>query len=138
MYKRQGTLCAVFRPFRRAFLEKRARGAACFVFLWRQAAVSYTHLVNRGLRDLNGNGVLTGLTEISEIQSSKMVDGEKDRSMTLCRELTKKHESVFKSTLGEILAYHKENAPNHTVGIFIGIVCIGKMLSDITERSCTE
>ena len=25
--------------------------------------------VNRGLRDLNGNGVLTGLTEISEIQA---------------------------------------------------------------------
>lgn len=31
--------------------------------------------VNRGLRDLNGNGVLTGLTEISEIQSTKIVDG---------------------------------------------------------------
>ncbi|MEL7655565.1 MAG: citrate/2-methylcitrate synthase, partial [Bacillota bacterium] len=33
--------------------------------------------VNRGLRDLNGNGVLTGLTEISEIQAFDMVDGEK-------------------------------------------------------------
>ncbi len=33
--------------------------------------------VNRGLRDLNGNGVLTGLTEISEIQASEMVDGVK-------------------------------------------------------------
>lgn len=32
--------------------------------------------VNRGLRDLNGKGVLTGLTEISEIQSKKVVDGE--------------------------------------------------------------
>ena len=31
--------------------------------------------VFRGLRDLNGNGVLTGLTEISEIQSKKIVDG---------------------------------------------------------------
>lgn len=31
--------------------------------------------VKRGLRDLNGQGVLTGLTEISEIQSSKIVDG---------------------------------------------------------------
>lgn len=30
--------------------------------------------VNRGLRDLNGKGVLTGLTEISEIQSKKVVD----------------------------------------------------------------
>ena len=33
--------------------------------------------VNRGLRDINGNGVLTGLTTISEIISSKIVDGEK-------------------------------------------------------------
>nr|WP_317412831.1 citrate/2-methylcitrate synthase [uncultured Solibaculum sp.] len=32
--------------------------------------------VNRGLRDLNGKGVLTGLTEISEIKSSEVVDGE--------------------------------------------------------------
>ena len=32
--------------------------------------------VKRGLRDLNGKGVLTGLTEISEIRASKMVDGE--------------------------------------------------------------
>ena len=31
--------------------------------------------VNRGLRDLKGKGVLTGLTEISEIQSSVEVDG---------------------------------------------------------------
>ena len=31
--------------------------------------------VKRGLRDLNGKGVLAGLTEISEICSSKMVDG---------------------------------------------------------------
>lgn len=34
------------------------------------------HKVNRGLRDLNGNGVLTGLTEISEIVSKKKVNGE--------------------------------------------------------------
>ena len=32
--------------------------------------------VNRGLRDLNGNGVLTGLTEISEVKSSEVVDGQ--------------------------------------------------------------
>lgn len=31
--------------------------------------------VKRGLRDVNGNGVLTGLTEVSEICSSKIVDG---------------------------------------------------------------
>ena len=32
--------------------------------------------VKRGLRDLNGKGVLTGLTNISEIVSSKLVDGQ--------------------------------------------------------------
>lgn len=35
------------------------------------------HAVNKGLRDMNGNGVVTGLTNISKIVSSKMVDGEK-------------------------------------------------------------
>lgn len=34
------------------------------------------YAVNRGLRDLNGNGVLTGLTEISEIKSKELVGGE--------------------------------------------------------------
>lgn len=33
--------------------------------------------VQRGLRDKNGNGVLAGLTKVSEIQSNKIVDGEK-------------------------------------------------------------
>ena len=32
--------------------------------------------VNRGLRDLNGKGVLTGLTEISEIESNRFHDGQ--------------------------------------------------------------
>ncbi len=32
--------------------------------------------VKRGLRDINGKGVLTGLTEISEIRSGKEVDGK--------------------------------------------------------------
>lgn len=31
--------------------------------------------VNRGLRDLNGKGVLTGLTEISDVISKKIIDG---------------------------------------------------------------
>ena len=35
------------------------------------------HAVNKGLRDMNGNGVVTGLTNISKIVSSKMVNGEK-------------------------------------------------------------
>lgn len=33
--------------------------------------------VNRGLRDVNGNGVLTGLTRISRIVSNQVVDGKK-------------------------------------------------------------
>ena len=32
--------------------------------------------VKRGLRDLNGKGVLVGLTEISEVNSTKIVDGK--------------------------------------------------------------
>ncbi|MDR2356308.1 MAG: citrate/2-methylcitrate synthase [Clostridiales Family XIII bacterium] len=35
------------------------------------------HRVNRGLRDLNGNGVLTGLTEISEVQAFDTSSGKK-------------------------------------------------------------
>jgi len=33
------------------------------------------HNVKRGLRDLHGRGVLTGLTEISEVISHKIIDG---------------------------------------------------------------
>ena len=33
--------------------------------------------VNLGLRDENGNGVLTGLTQISKITSSELVKGKK-------------------------------------------------------------
>ena len=33
------------------------------------------YMVNRGLRDVNGKGVLTGLTNISEINSFREIDG---------------------------------------------------------------
>lgn len=33
--------------------------------------------VNRGLRDLNGNGVVTGLTEISDVKAFNNIDGKK-------------------------------------------------------------
>lgn len=42
-----------------------------------QAEWFQKYQVNRGLRDLNGNGVLTGLTEISEIKSFDVIDGQK-------------------------------------------------------------
>ena len=32
--------------------------------------------VKRGLRDLNGKGVLVGITKISEVNSTKIVDGK--------------------------------------------------------------
>ncbi len=44
----------------------------CFI----EPSLYLKHKVNRGLRDLQGRGVLTGLTEISEIHAKKIVDGE--------------------------------------------------------------
>lgn len=34
-----------------------------------------------------------------------------DRRLTVCRELTKKHETVFRTTISEAIAYYGENAP---------------------------
>ncbi|MDR1588924.1 MAG: citrate/2-methylcitrate synthase [Oscillospiraceae bacterium] len=43
---------------------------------WRIPDDMYTqYKVNRGLRDLSGNGVLTGLTNISNITAKKIIDG---------------------------------------------------------------
>ena len=42
------------------------------------------HKVFRGLRDLQGNGVLTGLTDISEIQAFKLIDGERCLATDSC------------------------------------------------------
>ena len=47
----------------------------------REAGVIDTELftkydVKRGLRDLNGKGVLAGLTNISDVRATKMVDGQ--------------------------------------------------------------
>lgn len=36
------------------------------------------YAVNKGLRDINGNGVVTGLTNVSKIVSNKIVDGIKE------------------------------------------------------------
>ena len=33
--------------------------------------------VKRGLRDLNGKGVLAGLTQVSNVQAAKIVDGKR-------------------------------------------------------------
>ena len=39
-------------------------------------ALYSTYDVKRGLRDINGKGVLAGLTQISQVQSTQMVNGE--------------------------------------------------------------
>ena len=55
--------------------EIRALAAHCSEDCVIDKALYTKYKVNRGLRDLNGNGVLTGLTEISEIQA-KTPEGE--------------------------------------------------------------
>lgn len=57
--------------------EIKALTADCLSNSSIEPALYKKYKVNRGLRDLNGNGVLTGLTEISEIVSQKEVNGEK-------------------------------------------------------------
>lgn len=57
------------------------------------------HKVNRGLRDLNGNGVLTGLTEISEIKAKQQIDGQ---SVPCAGELYYRGYDVQKLTAGFI------------------------------------
>lgn len=42
-----------------------------------EAELYQKHAVLRGLRDKNGNGVVAGLTNISRIEASKMVNGQK-------------------------------------------------------------
>ena len=52
--------------------------APCLQLLYARLNCLYgKYEVKRGLRDVNGSGVLAGLTEISEIVSFKNIDGEK-------------------------------------------------------------
>lgn len=56
--------------------EVRALAALCMRNDKIDPALYTKYDVKRGLRDLQGKGVLTGLTEISEICATKMVDGK--------------------------------------------------------------
>ncbi len=49
--------------------------ARCFDNCKIESTLYTEHKVFRGLRDLNGKGVLTGLTQISDIISKKVIDG---------------------------------------------------------------
>lgn len=42
---------------------------------------------------------------------AELKDALGERKISVCRELTKKHETVFASTIGEALAYYGENEP---------------------------
>ena len=56
--------------------ELEALAALCRAFDDKPSAV-YGKDVKRGLRDIDGNGVVAGLTEISETVSSTIIDGKK-------------------------------------------------------------
>ena len=53
-----------------------------------------------------------------------------DRSISLCRELTKLHEEVLRLTLGEAVAYYKENAPR---GEYVLVVAGGEAAEKETD-----
>lgn len=54
-----------------------------------------------------------------------------DRKLTLCRELTKKHETVKVSTLTEAIAYYEENEPR---GEYV-LVLAGKSMEALAEEA---
>ena len=66
--------------------------------------------VKKGLRDENGNGVLAGLTNISKITSSKIVDGKKI-SMT-----PKEYELLFYLVNNAGIAISREKLLNDVWG----------------------
>ena len=57
-----------------------------------------------------------------------------DRHATICRELTKKHETIFTTTLGEALRFYTENEPKGECVIVIE----GRSFKDLKEESRTE
>jgi len=59
----------------------------------------------------------------------ELLDTLGERDMTLCKELTKKHERVYRMTLGEAVSYFKEEAPR---GEFV-LLIEGKSITEIEE-----
>lgn len=57
------------------------------------------------------------------------------RSITICRELTKLHEEVTKTTLGEALCYYTENAPR---GEFVLVVAGAEPAAEQSEQMSLE
>lgn len=57
-----------------------------------------------------------------------------NRNATVCRELTKKHETVFKTTLENALNYYKENEPKGECVIVVE----GRTFTELKEESRAE
>ena len=57
-----------------------------------------------------------------------------NRNVSICRELTKKHETVFKTTLADAFAYYEENAPKGECVI----VLEGKSRQEIREQETAK
>lgn len=57
-----------------------------------------------------------------------------DRKLSLCKELTKRHENVFATTLSEAIAYYEENEPR---GEYV-LVIEGKSFAQIKKESQEE
>ena len=57
-----------------------------------------------------------------------------DRKLSLCKELTKRHENVFETTLSEAIAYYEENEPR---GEYV-LVIEGKTFAQIKKESQEE
>ncbi|MDD3279267.1 MAG: 16S rRNA (cytidine(1402)-2'-O)-methyltransferase [Lachnospiraceae bacterium] len=59
---------------------------------------------------------------------------EEGRRITVCRELTKKHETAYRATLGEALAYYQENDPKGECVLVIQ----GKSRADIRAEEVSR
>ena len=57
-----------------------------------------------------------------------------DRNATVCRELTKKHETVFRTTLENALKFYRENEPKGECVIVVE----GRTFTELKEESRTE
>ena len=62
---------------------------------------------------------------------AELLDALGDRSLAVCRELTKKYETVFSTTLSGALSYYQEREPK---GEFV-LVVEGKSMGQIEEES---
>ena len=89
------------------------------------------HKVNRGLRDLNGNGVLTGLTEISEINAFRA--NEKGEKMPIEGELLFRGYNVNDLVSGLIKEKRRFGFEETTYLLLFGKLPNQKELDDFME-----